>query len=331
MSILSRRTFAALAPAALAVALLPLAAVAQQAFPTKPVTIVVPYAPGGVTDAWSRLVGAKMEKSLGQTVIVENRAGAAGAIGSQYVAKSAPDGYTLVAFGTSSHAVAPVVVPDLPFVPTRDFVAVAITNEQPMFLGVASNLGVSDVKSFVALLKAKKGELNFGTAGANTGSHISAVRFLQVTGTEAQDVQYRGTGSAITDLVAGRNAFQFDALSTLVPHHKAGAIKIIGVLANQRWPQLPEVPTFTEAGFPDLMKGQWEYWQGIAAPAGTPKPALDRLNAAINDALRDPEVAERFAGFGLRPHISDQATAQARFINDSATIATALKTMGFVK
>lgn len=300
---------------------------AAQDYPNKPIHLIVPYATGGITDVQSRVLARKLQPLLGQPVVVENKPGASAQIGSQAVAMTAPDGYTLLVSGSSSHVMA-AALKKLPYDTIKDFKTVAMVAQVPLVLAVPVDLPANDLRAFISLLKSPKGPWNYGHAGTGTGAHVTGARLLKTIGVEAEGIGYSGTAGAITDLAGGRLTFLIDSPGALIPQLQAGRIKALAVFAKERLATLPEVPTVGEAGLPEAMKDDWELWQGISAPAKTPDAIVAKLNAAINVALKDDELKEQFTKLGLIPILGDAAYAQRRLENDFATIVPLLKSMG---
>jgi tripartite-type tricarboxylate transporter receptor subunit TctC len=267
------------------------AAAAQDAYPTKPVTFLVPYAPGGTTDVLARIVAKAMSPVLGQTIIVENAGGAGGTIGTRRVVRAAPDGYTLTVGNMGSLAANVSLYPNLGFDPRQDLAPVGVIARVPMMLAAGKNSGVKDLQGFVERLKTEGEKVSFGQAGAGSTGHLAAARLVQLVGSKATIVPYRGTGPAINDLLAGVVDGVIDQTVTMIPVHKGGRAIGLAVSGKARLPQIPDVPTFAEGGLPafDLV-----VWNAIAAPKDTPPAVIDKLVKALDVALNDPELKQRF-------------------------------------
>lgn len=282
--------------AGLAFAVAATGAIAQDAarYPIRPIRIVVPYAPGGFTDIVSRLVAQKIGTSLGQPVVVENKAGASTILGAETVARAPADGYTLLMAVTTTLSTNPLLFKKLSY-KASDFTPVALTGLTPFVLMAHPSVAANNVKELVTLEKAKPGSLNVATLGTGASTHLVAEMFHSVTGTKLQDVPYKGAGPALNDLLAGHVQLYFDAISTSVPHIKSGQLKAIALTADQRSPAAPQVPTFAELGYPEMVAYSW---YGLLAPAGTPAAVVNTLNKAVNDALQSPDVRARLAAEG---------------------------------
>jgi len=282
-----------------AVGLLALCATApaQTAWPTKPITIVVPATPGGAIDIAARLIGAKLAAAWGQPVMVENRSGAAGMLGSDLVAKAAPDGYTL-ALVASSHAINPSMYRKLPFDTLKSFEPVVQTHMVPLVLAVNKELPVKNVGELVSYLKAHPGEASYASSGNGGAPHMSAELFKSMVGVDVAHVPYKGSTAAHPDLIAGRTALMFDTVAAMAPQIKGHKLQALAVSTSKRSSVLPEVPTMEEAG----IKGyDTSTWGGLLAPAGTPKEVVAKLNAEVNKALAAPDVREKLTSAGIEP------------------------------
>jgi tripartite-type tricarboxylate transporter receptor subunit TctC len=267
-----------------------------QGWPSKPLRWIVPYPPGGSTDIAARAVGERVGQYLGQVVVVENRAGASGNIGLEAAAKSAPDGYTAV-IAPDSIVSNPHTYRNIGFSTLKDFAAVVQLARQPVVLAVHPSTGVASVAELVALAKAKPG-LGFATSGAGSQQHMTAEWFAKLAGIKLTHIPYKGGGQAIADLVGGQVPIGSLGSSPLIPHYKAGKLRLLAQSTKNRAPSLPEIPTYEEAGYPGLVLDQW---LGVLVPARTPAEVIARLNGEINKALADPVVRERFAQSALEP------------------------------
>jgi len=270
------------------------ASATAQTWPSKPIRWIVPFAAGGSNDITARVVAERLNQSLGQPVVVENRPGAAGTIGTEFVAKSPADGYTIVSISDTITA-APHLYPKIGFHPIRDFVAVTQLARQPVVLAAHPSLGVNSLAELVAFVKKNPG-LGYATSGAGTQQHIAAEWFASLAGIQLTHVPYKGGGQAITDLLGGQVQLASLGASPLIQYHKSGKLKLLAQTTDTRSPLLPEVPTYQELGFKAL---SLEQWQGVFFPAGTPKEIVARLHTEILKSLAEPKVRERFAQNGL--------------------------------
>ena len=270
-------------------------AVAAQAqdYPTKPIRLVVPYPPGGVTDLIARVLAEAMSDSMGQQVIVDNRPGAAGNVGSDLVAKSKPDGYTLLV-ALIGNTISMSLFKDLPYDFVRDFAPVAQLTSSSNVLVVHPSVPATTPQELIALAKANPGNLNYASTGNGTSSHMSAELFKLATGTNIVHVPYKGGAPAQTDLLAGEVQMMFDNIPVSVKHIEVGSLRPLATTGRARSAGLPNVPTLTETGVPVVV----ENWSGIVAPAGTPQPIIDKLNAEINKALAQPKAKQRLEDTG---------------------------------
>ncbi|MGV2908617.1 Bug family tripartite tricarboxylate transporter substrate binding protein [Achromobacter sp. AGC25] len=282
--------------ALLACLVMPGAAAAD--YPDKPIRLVVPYAVGGTTDIIARVVGNKLGMQLGQSVIIENKPGAGGSIGSAYAAKQPADGYTLVMAVESSHAVNPNVYAKSAYDPVRDFAPISNLADVPNVLVVNPALPAQDMAAFLKLLKADPNKYAFGSSGNGGLSHMNGELFMKTTGTRMLHVPYKGLGPALNDLVAGQVQVVFDNIPSSYPLIQGQRIRPLAVAARQRLKVLPDVPTYAEAGLPAMNNPSWF---GLAAPAGTPVPVLDKLNAAVRQALADPATIAAIEKQGAVP------------------------------
>ena len=271
---------------------LSLSAHAQQApgsWPTKSITLVVPYAAGGFGDTRMRLLARKLSDKLGQTVVVENKGGAGGVIGTAIVAKAAPDGYTIGSGHLAPLAVNPSMMEKLPYDVTKDIAPVILIENSPLVLSVSNSLPVKNLADLIALAKKEPGKLTFGSSGIGGAHHLSGEMFREDAGIDIVHVPYKGGAPASTDLMAGHLSMMFEMGYAAMPSIKAGKIRPIAVTSAKRIEVLPDVPTMAESGVPGFESYNW---QGIIAPAGTPAPVIERLNVAFNEILKDPDVVK---------------------------------------
>jgi len=279
-----------------AIALASLAGMAQaQAWPSKPIKWVVPFAPGGTTDILARTVGEKLAVALGQPVIIENKPGAGGGVGAEFTAKSAPDGYTIMGGTISTHAINASLYKSLPYDPVKDFVAITLIARVPNMLVINPSVPAKDVKELIALLKANPGKYSFASSGNGTSQHLSGELFKSMSGTDMQHIPYKGSPPALQDVVGGQVAMTFDNITTALPLAKAGKLRALAVTTAKRSSVAPDVPTLAESGLPGFEVGSW---QGVFAPAGTPPEIVKRLNAEIVKALNMPDVRDKLSGLG---------------------------------
>jgi tripartite-type tricarboxylate transporter receptor subunit TctC len=282
--------------AALAAVLALIAAgAAAQNYPTKPIRLVVPFPPGGTTDILAREVGQRLSASLGQTVVIDNRPGAGGNIGAELVAKSAPDGYTLLMCTVSTHAINPNLYAKLPYDHVADFAPVILVASVPNVLEVTPSLPVNSVADLIKLAKEKPGQINFASSGSGTSIHLSGELFKTMAGVDMTHVPYKGSAPALTDLIGGQVQVMFNNLPSSLPQIKAGKLRAIAVTSAQRAPALPNVPTIAESGLPGF---EATSWFGVVAPAGTPPAIVARLNADMNQWLQTPEAREKLLAQG---------------------------------
>ena len=280
---------------------------AAQEYPNKVITMVVPFAAGGPTDTVARLIAAPMSKTLKQQVIVENVGGAGGTIAANRVAKASPDGYTILIhhIGMST---APALYRKLPYKPLEDFEHIGLVNEVPMTLVAKRDFPAKDLKELIAYVKANKDKVNYANAGLGAASHLCGMLFMSAIQTEVTTVPYSGTAPAMNDLLGGQVDFMCDQTTNTTSQIKAKKIKVYGVTTKKRVASLPNVPTMDEAG----LKGfEVSIWHALYAPKGTPKPVVDKLTKALQDALKDQNVKQRFGELGTEPVAQDRATPEA--------------------
>jgi tripartite-type tricarboxylate transporter receptor subunit TctC len=278
--------------------LLPTAILAQGAYPDKPIRLIVPQAPGSATDTIGRLVASEMGAALGQTIVVENKPGAAFTIGLDIVAKAPPDGYTLGIGPIGALAISPNMIARIPYNIEKDFQPVGLISRGHLLVAVAPSAGINSIKDLIAEAKKNPGKLTNASSATGSPGHVGAELFKHMAGIQAVHVPYRGGVAATTDLIAGRVTFMFESLNSISPHAKSGAVRALAVSGDRRSPAFPNVPTVAEAGVPGYSAPTWS---GVIAPAGLPKPILDKLSAALNKAVRSPLFLERFGSIGDEP------------------------------
>lgn len=283
-----------------------------ESYPNRPIRLIVPFAAGGLNDVVARLVGPYLEKSLGQPVIIDNRPAASGIVGTEATAKAPPDGYTLLMVA-SSFTVVPATNPKVPYDAERDLAPIGLVAKNPLLFLVTPKVPAHSLVEFVALAKANPGKFNYASPGAATQTHLIVELFSQKAGIKLQHIPYRGGSPAMTAMVAGDT--QFTAISTLLslPQIQAGALRAIATGGLEREPQLPDVPTVVEQGYPGFEAIQWI---GLLTTAGTPGEIIARLNNELNRALRDPDLIARFAQQGIAPAGGSPAEFQATIAND---------------
>jgi tripartite-type tricarboxylate transporter receptor subunit TctC len=283
------------AVAALALMLVCASGALAQNWPNRPIRMIVPYTPGGYTDLMARLVGQKISDALGQPIIFENKPGANAIIGTDVVAKAAPDGYT---FGTviAAHAVNATLNPKLPYDTLKDFSYVSLMSVAPLIMIAHPSLPANNVQELIQLAKAKPGELNFASSGVGAAAHLTMEMFKSRTGIDMVHIPYKGTAGALQDVIGGRINVMFDVVGPLMPQVRSGLAKSIVVTAKERIPAASDVPTMAEQGVPDFVSGTWA---GIIAPAGTPKEIVDRISAEAKKALADPALQAKLVEQGI--------------------------------
>ncbi len=269
--------------------------VMAQQYPDKPIRIVVGFAPGGFTDVLARVIAQKLQTQLGQPVVVENKAGATGTIGADFVAKSKADGYTLLMGHFGSNSVAPALYPKLPYDVISDFTPIVHVASTPVLLTVHPSVPVKDVKGFIDYARKNPNKLSFASSGSGTAQHLAAVQFMQATQSQMVHVPYKGSGAAITDLLGGQVQLNFESPPNVLPHLRAGKLNALAITSLRRSPLLPEVPTLDEAGLPKFEMSQWFAMFG---PANLPKDITARLNTEINAILKSPDVVEKISSQG---------------------------------
>jgi tripartite-type tricarboxylate transporter receptor subunit TctC len=269
-----------------------------QGYPAKPIHLIVPFPPGGPTDIVGRLVGHKLAEGLGQPVVVENRAGAGGTIGSSAAAKAPPDGYTLLYGSTSTLAIAPALYRHLTYDPRSAFAPISLVSRGAIIAAINAQVPARTLQEFIALAKKTPGKLSYASAGSGTPPHLAAELFKSIAGVDLLHVPYKGGAPAINDLVGGQVQAIFEGEVVLLPHIKSGRVRALAITGTKREAELPDVPTFAEAGLP---KYDTYFWSGLVAPAGTPAPVIEKLNSVLVQALNAPDAREALKRQGLEP------------------------------
>jgi tripartite-type tricarboxylate transporter receptor subunit TctC len=297
------------------------AVAAQPAYPNKPIRLIVPYAPGGAAGSVSNLVSKKLSESWGQQVLIDNRPGGNTIIGSLAAAKSPPDGYTILLTSTS-HVTLPSLQSNVPYDAIKDFAPVATIASGVVVLALNPGVPANTLQEFIALAMSKPGQLNYGSAGAGTTTHLASELFNLTTGVKTQHVPYKGSDGVLTDLVGGQIELAFQPAVGVIPYFNAGKLKVLAVSGRSRSPALPQVPTFIEAGVPDY---EVRFWYGLLAPAGTPREIVDRLSSEITRILAMPDVKTLVAGQGLDPFVSTPEQFAELLKSDLAKYARVIK------
>jgi len=296
-----------------------------QAYPAKPVRLMVPFPPGGSTDIVARIVAQKLGDRLGQQVVVENRGGAGGTIGTEVLAKAPPDGYTLGVASTSTHAVAPSVYTKLGYDPVKDFAPISLVAVSPYLLVVHPDVQVKSLQEFVAYVKARPGKLNYASAGTGSTTHLAMEMLKSAAGLYIVHIPYNGNGPAGTAVIAGQVEALFGSLPAVLPHAKSGRVRPIAVGTPKRSPSLPDVPTVAESGFPGF---DASLWLAIMAPAGTPPAVIDRLHKEIVAVIGSPDAADALAKAGAEPISSTPAELAGMVKDGVGKYATIVKQAG---
>jgi tripartite-type tricarboxylate transporter receptor subunit TctC len=279
-----------------------------QPYPTRPITIVVPFAAGGPTDVLARVLGERMSRTLGQQIVVENALGGGGSIGTARVARATPDGYTLVMGNLGTHAAAVGLYKNLSYDPRTDFEPIMLMGTTPMVLVTRRDFPAANLKELISFANANPGKVTNGHAGVGSISHLATLNFKNLTKTDLRDVPYRGLSQVVNDVVAGQIDMMFDQVVTATQQIRGGTVKPIAVAAKSRHRAIPDVPSAPEAGLPDF---ETLAWTALFAPKGTPKPVIDRLVAALNEAFEAPEVAQRMEELGNDVPPPERRTPQA--------------------
>ncbi|MEK7231480.1 MAG: tripartite tricarboxylate transporter substrate binding protein [Pseudomonadota bacterium] len=295
-----------------------------QSYPAKPVRIVVPYAPGGAVDIIARATAQELTKRLGQQIIVDNRTGAGGNIGSDTVAKAPPDGYTLL-MASPANTINPSLYTKMPYDPLRDLIPIALIGSVPSVMVANPFLPVRDIKQLIALAKAKPGALTYGSGGSGTTEHLAGEMFKSFAGIDLLHVPYKGGAQVMIDLIGGQVALMFSNQLGVLPHIKGGKLKALGVASAERSTALPDVPTFAEAGFPDFKVSVW--W-GVMGPAGMPKEIVSQLNREIVAGLSSPEMKGRLQTMSAQPIGGTPEQFAAFFVAETKRWAPIVKASG---
>ncbi|WP_298368906.1 tripartite tricarboxylate transporter substrate binding protein [uncultured Bradyrhizobium sp.] len=294
-------------------------------YPTCPIKLVVPYAAGGPTDVLGRIVGEYLGRDLKQVVVVENKAGAQGAIGAEAVARSDPDGYTLFVTAASIFVLNPLLYKKLPYDPARDFRLLSVITDAPMIMEVHPSVPAKTIAEFVAYAKKNPGKLNFGSAGTGGTVHLAGEMFKQMAGVEMTHVPYKGAGPALQDLLSGNIQLMFDTLGTALPPVKSGMLRALGVSSTERVPDLPDLPTIAESGYPDYAVS---VWYGIAAPSKVPHEIADKIKASLDRALNDEAFRASLVRIGFPPlRVKGQAEIDRFVETDRARWAGVVKAL----
>lgn len=319
--LLGRRNFLALTMSAMS-----LPTLAQSAnFPQKPVRIVVPYTTGGSNDVIARLLAQQLQDAWGQAVVVENKPGAAGNIGASDIAKSTPDGYSLLLTNINIVSMNPGLIANMPFDPQRDFSPISLLGTTSLALVVHPSLPVNNVRELIELARKEPGRLNYASSGNGSPQHMSAEMFRAMTKTNLTHVPYRGAAPAINDLLAGQVQMTVGVVNQLIPHIRAGKLKALGVTSRKRLAQLPDTPTLDEAGVPGY---ESEIWLGLAAPSGTPSAIVEGINQAVRKAMSTPEVVSKLQAQGIDVLLSSPEQMRQRGADDLKRWGDIIRTAG---
>lgn len=298
-----RTVLCALVPALAAGPLLTGNALAADNFPTQPIRLVVPFSPGGSTDIVARYISKELGDELGESVVIENRPGATGQIGSVAVARAKPDGHTLIMATTSTHSISPYLHETLPFDPLNDFVPISNVALLPFVLVTKPDLPVKSVKELIELVKSDPGAYSYASSGNGSSLHLAGALFTDMAGVNVMHVPYKGAAPAVSDVMGGQVSMMFDTIPSSLPNAQAGKLNILAVSSLERSELLPDVPTVAETGLPGY---EVVGWAGILAPKGTPQPVIDKINAAVNKVLQTPEMRQRFITQGAQPNGTTQ-------------------------
>lgn len=312
-----------------AVILLVAGTVYAQDYPTKPVRMIIPFAPGGASDIVARGISPRLTKELGQQIVVDNRAGASGNIAVEIAARANPDGYTLLLGNVGAMAINPGLFPTFSIKPIKDFICVSQVVDVPGALVVHPSVPVATLKEFIEYAKARPGKLNYGSAGVGSSFRLAMEYFMQAAGLKITHVPYKGgTGAATIGILGGEVNANFSNLMSVLPHVKAGKLKILSVMAPKRLAVVPDVPTMIESGFPDMTAGAW---QGVYVPVGTPRPIVNKLFDAVKKTMADAEVVKRLTDMGSEIVVSKSPEDFAAFMKTETELyAKVIKEIGLI-
>jgi len=295
------------------------------AYPDKSVRLVVPFAAGGALDVVARIVGQKLTETWGRQIVIDNRLGAGGNIGAEFVAKAPPDGYTLLMSSVTTQAINMSLLAKPPYDFVRDYAPVALVASAPLALVIHASLPAKSVKEFIALAKAHPGELNYFSSGTGTGTHLAAVIFDQLAGVQTTHVPYKGGAQGLGDLLSGQVQFAMSTIGLVEPHVQTGRLRLLGVGSVKRYTRLPQIPTIAESG----VKGyEAEQWYGVVGPAGTPVAVVNKLAAEIKTIVANPDVRERFYSQGIEPVYATPEEFAVYIKASVAKYAKVIKTLG---
>ncbi len=297
----------------LTLALCPVLAFGQASYPNRPVKMIVPFAPGGASDFVARIISPRLSEALGQSIVIENKPGASGNIGMEAAAKAPADGYTIYLGNIGTIAINPAVFQNLAINPQKDFTAITLVAGVPSILIANATVPANTVAELVALAKSKPGELNFASPGSSTLNRLEMERFMKLANLNMVHIPYKGgAGPAVTGMLGGETQVMFVTLSSAISFIQAGRLKGLGISTTKRIEALPQVPTMTEAGYPDMVSSSW---QGVFVPAGTPRPIVEKIHAALLATMDSPEIKQRFAGGGVDVMTSKTPEDFASFVN----------------
>ncbi|MBC9908430.1 MULTISPECIES: Bug family tripartite tricarboxylate transporter substrate binding protein [Achromobacter] len=298
---------------------------AEAVYPAKPIRLVVAFSPGGSADILARLLAERMAENLGKPVIVENKAGASGNIGGDFVARSAPDGYTLLLASAGPTVINPSLYSNMPYKPATDLAPVSLLVKDYNLMVINASIPARNLKEFIAYAKSHPGKLSFGSPGTGTPAHLAGELLNQRAGTEMLHVPYKGTGPAVTDLLAGHITMMIDNMPPLLPYVQSGKLRALAVASEARAESMPDVPTAKEAGLDNYVVTAWK---GLMVPAGTPGPVIERLHVAVTQALASPEMKKRLVELGAEPVGGSPAQFAEQIRNDTAWWAALIKSTG---